>query len=85
MAQRDRPRGTRKSAVEANEEPRQAKLRQTMMQAARFPPEQANICMKHIKRKFKESSGGGQRRLPRKCLGMRRRQPNSGGPSSYTM
>ncbi len=40
--------------MEANKEPRQAKLRQTMMQAARFPPEQGNICMKHIKRKFKE-------------------------------
>jgi hypothetical protein len=54
MAQPGRPRGTRRSAVEANKEPRQAKLRQTMMQAARFPPEQGNICMKHIKRKFKE-------------------------------
>jgi hypothetical protein len=36
------------------EEPWQAKLRQTIMEAAWLTPEQASICMQHIKKTFKD-------------------------------
>jgi hypothetical protein len=36
-------------AEDTVEEPGQAKLRQTMIEVAGLSPEQANICMQHIK------------------------------------
>jgi hypothetical protein len=52
----------------AADEPWQAKLRQTMMEAAGLTPEQANICMQHIKKTFKDRVAEEAKRVAKKVF-----------------
>jgi hypothetical protein len=53
---------------EGDEEPWQAKLRQTIMEAAGLTPEQANICMQHIKKTFKDKVAEEAKRVAKKVF-----------------
>jgi len=50
------------------EEPWQTKLRMTMMEAAGLTPEQARICMQHIKKTFQEKVAEEARRIAKKVF-----------------
>jgi hypothetical protein len=53
---------------DGDEEPWQAKLRQTIMEAAGLTPEQAKICMQHIKKTFKDKVAEEARRVAKKVF-----------------
>ncbi len=53
---------------EGDEEPWQAKLRQTIIEVAGLPPEQANMCMQHIKKTFKDKVVEEAKRVTKKVL-----------------
>ena len=53
---------------EGTEEPWQAKLRQTIMEAAGLTPEQASICMQHIKKTFKDKVAEEARKVAKKVF-----------------
>lgn len=55
-------------AEDTAEEPWQARLRQTMIEAAGLSPEQANICMQHIKKTFKDRVAEEARRVAKKVF-----------------
>ena len=50
------------------DEPWQAKLRQTMIEAAGITPEQANICMQHIKKTFQDRVAEEAKRVAKKVF-----------------
>ena len=53
---------------EDKEEPWQTKLRTTMMEAAGLSPEQARICMKHIRKTFQEKVVEEARKIAKKVF-----------------
>ena len=53
---------------DGDEEPWQARLRQTIMEAAGLTPEQAKICMQHIKKTFKEKVAEEAKRVAKKVF-----------------
>ena len=53
---------------EEEDEAWQAQLRRTMMEAAGLTPEQANICMRHIKKTFKERVAEEAKRIAKKVF-----------------
>jgi hypothetical protein len=53
---------------DGDEEPWQAKLRQTIMEAAGLTPEQAKICMQHIKKTFKDKVAEEAKRVAKKVF-----------------
>jgi hypothetical protein len=53
---------------EGDEEPWQAKLRQTIMEADGRTPEQANICMQHIKKTLKDKVVEEAKRVAKKVF-----------------
>jgi len=53
---------------EEGEEPWQTKLRMTMMEAAGLTPEQARICMKHIRKTFQEKVAEEAKRIAKKVF-----------------
>jgi hypothetical protein len=54
--------------AEDREEPWQTKLKMTMMEAAGLTPEQARICMQHIKKTFQEKVAEEVRRIAKKVF-----------------
>ena len=56
------------TGTEDREEPWQTKLRMTMMEAAGLTPEQARICMQHIKKTFQEKVAEEARRIAKKVF-----------------
>jgi hypothetical protein len=55
-------------AEDGDDEPWQAKLRQTIMEAAGLTPEQAKICMQHIKKTFKDKVAEEAKRVAKKVF-----------------
>ncbi len=54
---------------EEAEEPWQAKLGQTIIEAAGLTPEQTSICMQHIKKTFKDKVAEEAKKVAKKVLG----------------
>jgi hypothetical protein len=54
--------------TEETKETWQVQLKKTMMEAARLTPEQASICMKHIKKTFRERVAEEAKRIAKKVF-----------------